>query len=66
MSRVSYHDGVTTISCGECSLLVVEVLTDEPGFELPTEPVETYYNDGKLHLDGHGTITVASNPRFDA
>lgn len=62
---LSYHDGVTTISCGECSLLIIEVLTDEPEFDLPDEPVETYYDDGKLHLKDLGTITVSSDPRLN-
>lgn len=65
VSAIKYKDGVTTVSCGACKSLVVEVLTAEPEFELPTDPVEVYYLKGNLHVGGHGQYQVAPDPRIN-
>ena len=65
LSLVRYTQGMCTISCGECSKIIIQILTLEPTFKVPEEPVETYYLEGKLYLDGHGTITVSSDPRLN-
>ena len=62
---LKFEDGVTTVSCGECEKLIVEVLTAEPDFELPIKPVEVYYLKGHLHVEGHGKYRVAPDPRIN-
>lgn len=58
VSLIQYKDGITTVSCAGCERLVVEIQTEEPGFDLPSSPVEVTYIKGKIHVVGHGRFRV--------
>lgn len=63
--KVEWDEGVCKIACGKCGKLVVEVLADEPEFDLPDELVEAYYQEGEVHLKGFGSFPVGGDPNLN-